>query len=140
MDIEIPNKDLHSFKGIISINGKDFTLSDKQILLKGANLQNTDWVLGICCYTGEESKIMLNSQNGRQKMSHMESKVNKLVIYIILVQALICIMMSVGSQIWQVKSQFDNSWLPDTLSYPERSVVNFFTYFLLMSTLLPISL
>jgi hypothetical protein len=29
--------------------------------LKGADLANTEWIVGICCYTGENTKIMLNS-------------------------------------------------------------------------------
>jgi magnesium-transporting ATPase (P-type) len=58
--LELPNKDLHSFKGTLRIKNSTFTLSDKQLLLKGANLQNTDWVVAICCYTGRETKIMKN--------------------------------------------------------------------------------
>lgn len=98
--MELPNKDLHSFKGIISIDGIDYTLSEKQILLKGADLKNTNWILGMVCYTGEDTKIMLNSQQGRQKMSHMDVKVNHLVLYIIAMQAIFCLCMSIGSQIW----------------------------------------
>ncbi len=58
---ENPNKDLESFKGTVILEGKDHTLSEKQLLLKGASLQNTDWVIGLVVYTGEETKIMLNS-------------------------------------------------------------------------------
>lgn len=103
MDLELPNKDLHSFKGMMKIQNTDYTLSEKQILLRGASLQNTEWVLGLCCYTGEESKIMLNSQKGRQKMSHLEHKLNNLVVYIIAAQAVFCIAMSVGCKIWSSK-------------------------------------
>ena len=65
LTLELPNKDLHSFKGTLNINQTSFTLSEKQLLLKGASLANTDWVVALCCYTGEETKIMLNSQPGR---------------------------------------------------------------------------
>jgi phospholipid-transporting ATPase len=58
---ENPNKNLESFKGNIIVQGKDHTLSEKQLLLKGASLQNTDWVIGLVVYTGEETKIMMNS-------------------------------------------------------------------------------
>jgi phospholipid-transporting ATPase len=58
---ENPNKNLESFKGNIIVSGKDHTLCEKQLLLKGASLQNTDWVIGLVVYTGEETKIMLNS-------------------------------------------------------------------------------
>jgi hypothetical protein len=35
---ENPNKNLESFKGNVIIEGKDHTLSEKQLLLKGASL------------------------------------------------------------------------------------------------------
>ena len=49
---------------------------------KGANLMNTEWAIAICIYTGIETKIMLNSQAGRVKMSHLEKMLNTLVIII----------------------------------------------------------
>ena len=58
---ENPNKDLHSFKGLMSAYNDEYTLSDKQLLLRGAQLQNTEWVLSICVYTGFDTKIMMNS-------------------------------------------------------------------------------
>jgi hypothetical protein len=52
--------------------------------MKGADLANTEWVVAICCYTGDTTKIMMNSQKGRVKMSHLEGRINQLVIYIVL--------------------------------------------------------
>lgn len=43
-------------------NKKNYVLDESQLLLKGAQLKNTDWAMGICIYTGIETKIMLNSQ------------------------------------------------------------------------------
>lgn len=84
IECELPNKNLHSFSGQIVIGEKNYALTEKQLLMKGANLKNTDWALAICVYTGHDTKIMLNSQKGRQKMSHLESKLNKLVIFVVL--------------------------------------------------------
>jgi len=39
----------------------------KQFLLKGANLKNSDWIVGLVAYTGRDTKIMLNSQKSRNK-------------------------------------------------------------------------
>ncbi len=69
---ELPNADLHSFKGIFSVvrdmdgdtgnmQSVDYTLDEKQLLLKGASLANTEWIVGICIYSGDETKIMMNS-------------------------------------------------------------------------------
>lgn len=41
LKIELPNKDLHSFKGMLNIGSDEFPLSDSQLLLKGADLANT---------------------------------------------------------------------------------------------------
>jgi len=61
IEVELPNKKLDSFKGVIYIRGQEYFLSADQLLMKAADLANTEWVVGICCYTGEETKIMLNS-------------------------------------------------------------------------------
>ena len=52
LKVELPNKDLHSFKGMMNIGTDEYPLSDSQLLLKGADLANTEWVVGICVYTG----------------------------------------------------------------------------------------
>jgi magnesium-transporting ATPase (P-type) len=83
---------------------------------------------------------MLNSQKGRVKMSHLEGMVNRLVIYIILAQIVICVIMAISTQIWQIKNAFDNDVLQDKNSEALDSFLSFFTYFVLMNTLLPISL
>lgn len=36
-------------------------LSPDQVLLRGAKLQNTNWVFGLVVYTGHETKLMKNS-------------------------------------------------------------------------------
>ena len=40
---------------------QDFSIDKNQLLLKGADLANTEWIVGVVCYTGEHTKIMLNS-------------------------------------------------------------------------------
>ena len=65
IEVELPNKKLDSFKGVLYINNKEYFFSADQLLMKAADLANTDWVVGVCCYTGEETKIMLNSLKGK---------------------------------------------------------------------------
>jgi magnesium-transporting ATPase (P-type) len=110
------------------------------LLLKGANLANTKWVVGLVTYTGEQTKIMLNSQKGRVKMSHLEGMLNKLIIFIIMAQIVLCLVLSMATQLWQVNHDFDNFVLEDTNSDLTDSILSFFTYFVLLNTLLPISL
>ena len=89
LECEAPDKNLHRFVGKLVFTDRtpehNVILSEQQLLLKGANLKNTEWVVGICVYSGADTKIMMNSQQGQPKMSHLESQINKLVISIIIV-------------------------------------------------------
>jgi phospholipid-translocating ATPase len=46
-------------------------------------LKNTDWIVGFVIFTGDDTKLMMNSQKVRFKQSKMEIKMNNLVLYII---------------------------------------------------------
>ena len=60
-NIEGPNSNLYAFDGSMEISKKSFNLTYDQILLKGTQLMNTDWVIGFVAYTGKETRIMMNS-------------------------------------------------------------------------------
>jgi phospholipid-transporting ATPase len=53
LEVEQPNKDLHTFNGTLYIGSQKFSYSQDQLLLKGANLANTEWIVGLVTYTGE---------------------------------------------------------------------------------------
>ncbi|TSK98444.1 Phospholipid-transporting ATPase IB [Bagarius yarrelli] len=62
-----------------------------QVLLRGAQIRNTQWVVGIVVYTGHDSKLMQNSTKAPLKRSNVErvTNVQILVLFgILLVMAL----------------------------------------------------
>ena len=52
------------------------TQTRTQMLLRGATLRNTKWVMGLVVYTGSESKLVLNSRKAPSKLSTIEAQVN----------------------------------------------------------------
>jgi magnesium-transporting ATPase (P-type) len=66
-------------------------LGPNNLLLKGSKLMNTEYVYGICVYTGHETKMMKNSAPARSKKSEVEVKMNNFIIVLILFQASVCI-------------------------------------------------
>ena len=144
-----PDKNLHKLDGVICLQNKEkFPLDESQLLLKGAQLANTEWTLGVCLYTGIETKIMMNSQSGRVKMSHLEHRLNTLVMMICALQAILCTLMAIGCSSYPSGTTFDDKFPMSAKNDDgspqytdgQYSIINFFTYFLLLNTLLPISL
>jgi phospholipid-transporting ATPase len=39
---------------------RTITLDNKQLGLRGSNLANTSWAIGVALYTGKDTKLMLN--------------------------------------------------------------------------------
>jgi phospholipid-transporting ATPase len=66
---EQPNNRLYNYDGVLSTSAtdevgktRDYALDPTQILLRGAQLRNTDWIYGVVVFTGHETKLMLNSR------------------------------------------------------------------------------
>ena len=85
-----PNSELYFLNGKIeaNLNGEflKFPIDQKQLLLKGAKLKNTKWIIGLIIYTGHNCKIMKNSKEPRVKYSTVETIMNNRLIFIFCTQ------------------------------------------------------
>lgn len=138
--VTIPqDKDLKSFVGTLRIGNQIIPLSIQQLMLKDSKLKNTSWIIGAVVYTGKHTKVMMNSQKARIKISNLERKLNVLIIILFFVQVIICFLLSMITLIYD-DIQADNQTGYLGSSYKTYHNLNFFSYFLLLSTLIPISL
>ena len=147
--INSPNADLNYVNGTIHAlfqkNGEqieqDIALSTNEFLLKGSILKNTNWIIGIVVYTGMSNKIILNSKKPRMKMSKVEKRLNYYLLFIFSFLIACCSLCSINHHFHYYKHQkfYDNFILMENNPNTE-SFINFFTYFLLLNTMIPISL
>ena len=140
-----PNPELYSLNGKINmdINGQklNFPIDHKQLLLKGAKLKNTRWIIGLIIYAGHDCKIMKNSKQPRVKYSTVEILMNNRLIIIFSVQCILCIISAICRGIYYKKNLENNDLMSFQLySYGIESLLSFFTYLLLLNTMIPISL
>ena len=49
------------------------------MLLRGTVVRNTEWVIGVVCMTGQDTKIVMNSGNTPSKRSKVERLMNPMV-------------------------------------------------------------
>jgi phospholipid-translocating ATPase len=97
--------------------------------------------MGFVVYTGNETKLMMNARASRFKMSMVEKQMNKLIFYILIAQILLALIVSWVDIWWYSKNSLDtDSYLYNTYSNGTNWLLTFFRYFLLLNTLIPISL
>ena len=146
-----PNQDLYLLSKIMKIRynqGEEMTipLSAKQLLLKGAKLKNTPWVIGIVVYVGHDCKIMKNAKDPVTKYSSLERLMNFGLVAIFIMQAILCILAAILRGTYYYKNDLDDydedpsGFGYTKYSYGVESFLNYFTYMLLLNTLIPISL
>uniref|UniRef100_A0A8C7Z2B2 Phospholipid-transporting ATPase n=1 Tax=Oryzias sinensis TaxID=183150 RepID=A0A8C7Z2B2_9TELE len=115
-------------------------LGPDQILLRGAQLRNTQWIHGVVVYTGHDTKLMQNSTRPPLKLSNVERITNFQILVLFGCLLAISLVCSFGQTIW--KYQYGNdAWYMD-LNYGGAANfgLNFLTFIILFNNLIPISL
>ena len=150
-----PNPELYRLNGKMHIEFKtnnnnveiyDIALDAKQLLLKGAKLENTGWIVGIVVYAGHNCKLMKNAKNPVTKYSSLESLMNKCLLFIFILQCILCIIAAILRGVYYNHNNLDKvdnnpyGFGYTEYSYGLESFLNWFSYLLLLNTLIPISL
>ncbi|MCQ2817285.1 MAG: phospholipid-translocating P-type ATPase [archaeon] len=141
---DLPNAELYQLNGkmimFLNTQQEEFPLDAKQLLLKGAKLRNTEWILGIIIYAGHNCKLLKNAKNPLVKYSSLEKLMNKLLVFILIIQGILSIVSAITNAILYNKNLKEAYYIETSLSHGVTSFLTFFTYFLLLNTMIPISL
>ncbi|XP_078402975.1 phospholipid-transporting ATPase IA isoform X3 [Cetorhinus maximus] len=141
LECESPNRHLHDFVGNIRFDGKStFPLGQDQILLRGAQLRNTQWVHGIVVYTGHDTKLMQNTTQAPLKLSNVERITNVQILLLFGVLLFISLVCAIGSTIWTSRHATADWYLNSSGSGASYFGLNFLTFIILFNNLIPISL
>jgi phospholipid-transporting ATPase len=137
---ERPSHELDKFGASILARNFKVSITDKQLLMKGAKLKNTDWATAVVAFTGVQTKLILNTNRGRIKQSHIENVMNKMIVFILIIQMVLCLLAGTGAAVWQNKNSSEHFYIENDKATGTMFVMSFFSYFLLLNTLIPISL
>jgi len=95
-------------------------------------------------YTGYDTKIMRNDQKQRSKISQIEQKTNKLIFLIVFFQFVLCLILSLCNSFFYREKTLNYLQLvfKSRVSgqFSTLSTISYFTYMLLLNTMIPISL
>lgn len=115
-------------------------VSIKNVLLRGCQLRNTDWIYGLVVNTGADTKIMQSSVAARPKWSSINETVNKMIIWLFVFLCALCAIAATLHIVWMARNKSDASYLGANRSYVSQWFISFGSYFLLMYQMIPVSL
>ncbi|KAL0380090.1 UNVERIFIED_CONTAM: Phospholipid-transporting ATPase 1 [Sesamum angustifolium] len=87
---EKPNRNIYGFQANMDIDGKRISLGPSNIILRGCELKNTEWAVGVAVYAGRETKAMLNNSGAPSKRSHLETRMNREIIFLSIFLVALC--------------------------------------------------
>lgn len=141
-----PNAMLYKFEGFFQLDkGQKLVLGPKNLLFRGSKLKNTEWLIGVVVYTGDDTKVMKNAETSHTKISNVEKTANHGILGILLVNLLFCLICATSNFVWDSlfldgHRQNHYVYLDKRDSHGVEAIISFFAYFLLLNTLIPISL
>jgi len=117
-------------------------LDEDHMLPRGTVLRNTPWIVGLVVYAGVETKISLNTKKPPSKFSSLDYRMNKYVLGIFFFQIVLITGCAVFAGKYEVNDASNMWYLGDVgdSSTFLVSIQSFFSYFVIMSYLIPLSL
>ena len=77
VECDRPDTNLYKMNAtVVTADGKKHTVDSNMILLRGTVLRNTGWVVGVVLFTGDDTKIVMNSGVTPSKRSRVERQMN----------------------------------------------------------------
>ncbi|KAL5210995.1 hypothetical protein ABZP36_006618 [Zizania latifolia] len=118
---EQPNRNIYEFTATMELNSQRIPLGQSNIVLRGCQLKNTEWIIGVVVYAGQETKAMLNSTISPSKSSNLESYMNRETLWLSAFLLITCSVVATGMGVWL----FRNSKNLDALPYYRKKYFTF---------------
>ncbi|KAK9449646.1 uncharacterized protein V1518DRAFT_414280 [Limtongia smithiae] len=138
--VEDPNTDLYNFEGNATV-GHDakFSLNNDNILYRGCILRNTSRAVGMCVFTGQETKIRMNARQApRVKAPRLQRRINKIIVFMVFFVIFLSAFCTVMERVWVTNGTNSNPWyLPADQIDLAQLIMSFVIMF---NTLIPLSL
>lgn len=142
---EQPNSSLYTYEATLTVQAgggeKELSLQPDQLLLRGATLRNTLWIHGVVVFTGHETKLMRNATAAPIKKTNVEKMVNLQILVLGGILITLSLISSIGDLIVRSTAADKLQYLDyGSVSGAKQFFSDIFTYWVLYSNLVPISL
>lgn len=76
IEADRPDTNMYGLNAAVAVGMQKFSVDMSMVLLRGTVLRNTKWVVGVVMYTGQESRVVMNSGATPSKRSKVERQMN----------------------------------------------------------------
>ncbi|KOB75715.1 Uncharacterized protein OBRU01_07021, partial [Operophtera brumata] len=122
---------------------ESLVLSPDNLMLRGSRVKNTEWAIGCAVYTGEETKLALNSKYTGNKFSSCELAVNGFLLFFIFILVAEMIASLGAKMVIERRNPGRELYLGPGTQQPARVgdlLQDFFSFLLLYYYIIPMSL
>ena len=152
IESEAPQPNLYKYNGAIKweqklpsqqIRSMSEPISIDNLLLRGCNLRNTDWALGVVVFTGHDTKIMMNAGITPSKRPRIARELNFNVILNFFILFIMCLIAAIVNGVAWGKSNASLSWFDYGSQGGTPALTGFITFWaavIVFQNLVPISL
>ncbi|EGR47508.1 uncharacterized protein TRIREDRAFT_79258 [Trichoderma reesei QM6a] len=113
------------------------------LLLRGCNLRNTEWVLGVVVFTGHDTKIMMNAGVTPSKRARIAREMNWTVICNFVILSIMCLLAAIVNGVSWAKDDASQHFFDFGSIGGSAGVTGFVTFWaaiIVFQNLIPISL
>jgi phospholipid-translocating ATPase len=155
IESEAPQANLYKYNGVVKWHQQvpedphgakvemNESISIDNVLLRGCNLRNTEWALGIVLFTGHDTKIMMNAGITPSKRARIARELNFMVICNFGILLVMCLISALCNGVAMAKSDaslafFEYGSIGGTPAL--SGFITFWSAIILFQNLVPISL
>lgn len=146
VDYQPPVEFLEKFEGSLQATSAagtplELRLGIANFLPRSSVLKNTQEAVGLALFTGSETKVMQNTKARRVKLSIVERLMNVyILVLVLLLLAALFFLATYGAVSHSVDFDFGAAFIPNEYSPGVLWLFTVLRYFLIMNTIVPISL
>lgn len=118
-------------------------ISIDNMLLRGCNLRNTEWALGVVVFTGHDTKIMMNAGVTPSKRARIARELNVNVVYNFGILLIMCLIAAIANGVAWGKTDASSYWFEWGSIGGTAGLTGFITFWaavIVFQNLVPISL
>ncbi|OHT09943.1 phospholipid-translocating P-type ATPase, flippase family protein [Tritrichomonas foetus] len=132
-----PKAQLSYFSGRINYKNEEITLQLNNFVPRSCFLRNTSEVKALVVYSGQDTKVMLNSMKPKYKFTEIDKFLSNVVIVLFFVLIVISICFDVGAYMW-ANSHYHDLYLELEQQSTIYYFYNVFSWLLIINNMIPL--